>query len=81
MSGNQVRLYFAGLAYLLVQAVRALGLKGTELSRAQAGTIRIKLFKIAARVVVSVRRVVLHLCTSCPYQKMLARLVSRLVPT
>ncbi len=73
MSGNQVRLYFAGLAYLLVQAVRALGLKGTELSRAQARTIRIKLFKIAAAVKVTARNVWVRLSSYCPFAEAFAK--------
>ncbi len=78
---NQFRLLFASAAYVLIEHVRRVGLKGTDLARAQVNTIRLKLFKVAARVVVSVRRVVLHLCSTCPYQKLLTRLVSRLVPT
>jgi hypothetical protein len=78
---NQFRLLLASAAYGLIEHVRRVGLKGTDLARAQVDTIRLKLFKVAARVVVSVRRVVLHLCSNCPYQKLLTRLVSRLVPT
>ena len=43
-------------------------MKGTALERAQAGTIRLKLLKVASRVVVSVRRVVFHLSRSYPYR-------------
>jgi Transposase DDE domain group 1 len=65
---NQFRLLLSSAAYVLVQALRRTALIGTELARAQVGTIRLKLFKVAARVVVSVRRVVLHLSSSYPYQ-------------
>jgi len=78
---NQLRLLLASAAYVLIEHLRRVGLKGTELARAQVGTIRLKLFKIAARVRVSVRRVVLHLASSYPYQPLLQRLVARLVPT
>ncbi len=50
------------------ERLRQIGLKGTAMERAQAGTIRLKLLKIASRVVVSVRRVVFHLSRSYPYR-------------
>jgi hypothetical protein len=65
---NQFRLLLSSAAYVLVQALRRTALAGTDLARAQVGTIRLKLFKVAARVVVSVRRVVFHLSSSYPYQ-------------
>jgi hypothetical protein len=65
---NQFRLLLSSAAYVLVQALRRTALVGTELARAQVGTIRLRLFKVAARVVVSVRRVVFHLASSYPYQ-------------
>ena len=78
---NQFRLLLASAAYVLIEHLRRVGLKGTELARAQVGTIRLKLFKIAARVRISVRRVVLHLSSSYPYQSILRRIVARLIPT
>ena len=66
---NQFRLLLSSAAYVLVQALRRRGLAGTELARAQVGTIRLRLFKVAARVVVSARRVVFHLASSYPYQE------------
>jgi hypothetical protein len=80
-AANQFRLLLASAAYLLIEHLRRVGLTGTELARAQVSTIRLKLFKIAARVRVSVRRVVLHLPSSYPYQPILRRLIARLVPT
>jgi len=65
---NQFRLLLSSAAYVLVQALRRTALAGTDLAQAQVGTIRLKLFKVAARVVVSVRRVVFHLSSSYPYQ-------------
>lgn len=64
---NQFRLLLSSAAYVLVQALRRAALSGTELARAQVGTIRLKLFKVAARVVVTARRVVFHLASSYPY--------------
>ena len=68
MKGNQLRLYFSALAYTLVEALRRLGLKGTEWAEAQVDTIRLKLLKIGALVRVSVRRVVLQLSSAYPWK-------------
>jgi hypothetical protein len=65
---NQFRLFLSSAAYVLVQALRRTALRDTDLEQAQVGTIRLKLFKVAARVVVSARRVVFHLATSYPFQ-------------
>jgi Transposase DDE domain group 1 len=65
---NQFRLLLSSAAYVLVQALRRTALAGTELARAQVGTIRLKLLKVAARVAVTARRVMFHLATSYPYQ-------------
>ena len=66
MRANQFRMYLSGMAYVLVSGLRRLGLKATELATAQAATIREKLFKIGARVKVSVRRVWLSMASSYP---------------
>jgi len=57
MRSNQIRLWFSSLGYVLVNALRRLGLRGTPMSRARCDTIRLKLLKIGAAVRVSVRRV------------------------
>ncbi len=75
---NQFRLLLASAAYVLVEHIRRTALKGTELARAQVSTIRLKLFKIAARVVTSVRRVVLHFSSSYPYQPLFRQVAARL---
>jgi hypothetical protein len=75
---NQFRLLLSSAAYLLVQALRRTALAGTELARAQVGTIRLKLFKVAARVVVTARRVVFHLASSYPYQEVFRSVYERL---
>ena len=77
---NQFRLLLASAAYVLIEHLRRVGLKGTELAKAQVTTIRAKLFKIAARVTVSVRRIVFHLSSYCPYQQLFALLARRLTP-
>lgn len=76
---NQFRLLLSSFAYLLVQHLRQDHLTGTELEYAQASTIRLKLFKVAARVVVSVRRVVFHLATSYPYEAIFRRIARSLL--
>ena len=55
-------------------------LKGTQLAQARVGTLRVKLLKVATRVTVSVRRVVLHLFSYYPYRQLFTRVVARLVP-
>jgi hypothetical protein len=66
MNGNQLRLWFASMAYVLVSALRRLGLAHTGLAEASCGTIRLKLLKLGARVSVSVRRVKIALASACP---------------
>ena len=70
LASNQLRLWLATLAYLLMERLRALGLAGTDLARATAGSVRLKLLKVAAQVRVSVRRVYVQLNTAYPWQEM-----------
>ena len=70
---NQFRLLLSSCAYVLLEAVRRLGLAGTELARAQASTIRLKLLKIGAVVLRNTRRVRLLLSSSYPYQAIFAQ--------
>jgi hypothetical protein len=72
MKGNQLRLYFSALAYTLMEALRRLGLKGTEWAEAQVDTIRLKLLKIGAIVKISVRRVLLQLSSAYPWKDLFA---------
>jgi hypothetical protein len=65
-------------AYVLVERLRALALAGTELARAQVGTIRLKLLKIGAVVWRNTRRVRLLLSSSYPYQAIFAQVVRAL---
>ena len=67
MHSNQIRLWFSSVAYTLLGALRRLGLEGTELEKAQCGTIRLKLLKIGAQVRVSVRRVFVSMASGYPY--------------
>lgn len=66
MRANQIRLFFSSIAYTSLNALRRLGLAGTELAEAQCQTIRRKLLKIGALIRVTVRKVWVHLASSCP---------------
>jgi hypothetical protein len=73
LRSNQTRLYFSSIAYLLLQALRRLGLKGTELAQAQATTIRLEVLKIGARVRVTVRKVWVALAGGYPSAELWGR--------
>jgi hypothetical protein len=75
---NQFRLLLSSLAYVLVESLRRTHLAGTELARAQAGTIRLKLLKIGALVQRSVRRIVIHLSGAFPLQDLVQSLAAQL---
>jgi hypothetical protein len=66
MRANQLRLWFASMAYVLLCAVRRIGLSHTRLADATCGTIRLKLLKIGALVRVSVRRIKFAMASSYP---------------
>jgi hypothetical protein len=73
MRANQIRLWFSSVAYLILQALRRLGLQGTALARAQCDTIRLKLLKIGAQVRLTVRKVWVSLASSSPYADLFAQ--------
>jgi hypothetical protein len=66
---NQLRLWLASAAYVLMHALRRIGLPGTALARACANTIRLRLLKIGAVVTISVRRVKLAMSEACTNQR------------
>ena len=68
LASNQLRLWLGTFAYLLLERLQGLTLQGTELAHATAGTIRLKLLKVATVVTVSVRRVYLQMCSAFPLQ-------------
>jgi hypothetical protein len=69
MRANQLRLWFASMAYVLLCALRRIALHHTQFATATCGTIRLKLLKIGALVRVSVRRIKLAMSSACPYQR------------
>jgi hypothetical protein len=73
MQANQLRLYFASFAYMLMHALRRLGLKGTQFARAQCAAIRLKPLTIGARLRISVRQVWLSFAEAYPYAVTLGR--------
>ena len=66
MRANQLRLWFAAMAYVLLCALRRIGLAHTALAAATCGTIRLKLLKIGALVRISARRVKVAMASACP---------------
>jgi Transposase DDE domain group 1 len=68
MKANQLRLWFASFAYVLLDALRRIGLRHTQFAAATCGTIRLKLLKIGAQVQRSVRRIKVAMASACPYQ-------------
>jgi hypothetical protein len=68
MQANQLRLWFASFAYVLLCALRRIGLAFTQFARASCSSIRRTLLKIGALVRVSVRRIHLAMASACPYQ-------------
>jgi hypothetical protein len=78
MRANQLRLWFASMAYVLICALRRIALHGTALARATCGSIRLKLLKIGALVRVSVRRVKIAMASSHPWQRQWALAYQRL---
>lgn len=81
MRSNQLRLYFSTFAYQLMQGLRRLGLKGTDMAQAQCQTIRLRLLKIGAQIRVTVRRVCLSLATGYPFREIFTHVYNNLMNT
>jgi hypothetical protein len=67
-AANQWRLVLSSLAYVLMERLRNTALRHTDLARAQATTLRLKLIKIGAVLFENTRRITLRLPSACPYQ-------------
>jgi hypothetical protein len=78
MRANQLRLYFSSVAYMLMHALRRLGLKGTQMAAAQCHTIRLKLLKIGAQVRITVRKVWVSLAGGYPYMELFQQVFGNL---
>jgi len=80
MRANQLRLWFASFAYVMLEALRRIGLAGTELADATCESLRLKLLKIGARVRISVRRIHISMASAQPFQALWRQAWERLVP-
>ena len=78
MRANQLRLYLSSAAYMLMHALRRLGLKDTDLARAQCQTIRLKLLKIGARIRLTVRNIWISMSEAYPYAEIFALILRNL---
>jgi len=78
LHSNQVRLYFSSVAYLLLQALRRLGLQGTELAQAQCATLRLKLLKVGALIRITARNVWVSLASGYPLADLFRHVLARL---
>ncbi|MDP6269999.1 MAG: IS1380 family transposase [Alphaproteobacteria bacterium] len=77
---NQFRLLLSSIAYTLIETIRRCGLAGSDMARAQAGTIRLKLLKIGAVIVRNTRRLRFHLSSACPDKALFRLAAERLTP-
>ena len=78
MRANQLRLWLASMAYVMLCGLRRIGLAHTQFAEATCGTIRLKLLKVGALVRISVRRIKVAMATACPYQNEFALAYARL---
>jgi hypothetical protein len=78
LRSNQIRLYFSSVAYLLMQALRRMGLQGTALAKAQCTTLRLKLLKVGALIRITVRKVWVSLASGYPYQELFRQVYAQL---
>jgi len=78
MKANQLRLWFASMAYVLLAALRRIALGHTQLEKATCGSLRLKLLKIGAQVTITVRRIRVAMASACPYAEEFALAHARL---
>jgi hypothetical protein len=78
MRANQLRLWFASMAYVLLCALRRIGLAHTQFANATCGTLRLSLLKIGAQVTRSVRRIRIAMASACPCADIFALAHTRL---
>jgi Transposase DDE domain group 1 len=78
MRANQLRLWFASMAYVLLCGLRRIGLAHTQFAQATCGSIRLRMLKLGALVRVSVRRIKVAIASACPYQNEFSLAYARL---
>jgi hypothetical protein len=79
MRANQLRLWIASAAYVLVHELRRVGLRGTALAHAQVSTLRTRLFKLGGLVRVSVRRIVVAFSGVFPLRQLFRQVHANLL--
>ncbi|BBD65925.1 transposase [Nostoc commune NIES-4072] len=70
--GNQLRLWFAAIAYILMNTMREKCLVHTEFQNVTIGTIRTKLLKLGAVITILQRRILIAISSACPYKDIFA---------
>lgn len=75
---NQFRLLLSGFAYTLIERLRQMALRGTELAKAQVDTIRLKLIKIGGVVLRNTRTVRIMLSSTYPHKDLFSQAMTRL---
>lgn len=75
---NQFRVILSGAAYVLMETIRRVALCGSELARAQVGTIRLKLLKIGTVIVRNTRRIRLFFSSAYPHRELFASVCAAL---
>jgi hypothetical protein len=78
MAANQLRLWFSSLAYMILNELRSVGLRGTRMAQATCASIRLKILKIGAHVRLSVRRVTFSMASGYPDQELFASVLANL---
>jgi DDE family transposase len=78
MRANQIRLYLSSISYVLLSAMRRVGLADTPLERAQCSTIRLKLLKVGALVRITVRKVWISFSESYPYRDQFLQVLAKI---
>jgi Transposase DDE domain group 1 len=78
LKANQLRLWFASMAYVLLCGLRRIGLCQTKYSDATCGTLRLAFLKIGARVHISVRRIKIAMTSGCPVASVWGEAATRL---
>jgi hypothetical protein len=78
MRANQIRLYMSSMAYVLMSAMRRIGLAETPFERAQCSTIRLKLLKVGALVRITVRKVWVSFSQSYPYREQFLKVLEKI---
>jgi hypothetical protein len=81
MRANQLRLWFSSLAYVILNELRYVGLRGTRMAEATCASMRLKLLKIGAHLKVSVRRIVFSMASGYPDQDLFRSVLSNLQRT